>query len=153
MKNLAFLLLLVLGLAACNQQSISEDAEFFGEKISKDGAIEAAQFFEVFSEGDSVEMVITGSIKEVCKKKGCWMSMPIGEDQELLVRFKDYGFFVPLNADGRTATIAGWAYKEVVPALELKHLAFDAGKSDEEIAAITEDEVSYSFMAHGVIIE
>ena len=81
------------------------------------------------------------------------MSMPIGADDEIFVRFKDYGFFVPLNADGRIATIEGWAYKEVMTVEELKHYAFDAGESDEVIAAITAPEVSYTFMAKGVVIE
>lgn len=158
MKNLFFLLLGLVILASC-QQSNSEEAtsnaelEYFGEEIDQEGAIASTEFFEYFTEGDSIEMKMTGEIKEVCKKKGCWMSMPIGEDDEIFVRFKDYGFFVPLNADGRIATIEGWAYKEVMTVEELKHYAFDAGESEEEIAAITEPEVSYTFMANGVIIE
>ena len=158
MKNLLFLLCGLLILASCQQSSsgdsgTSGDLEYFGEQIDMNGAIASTEFFDYFTEGDSIEMKMTGEIKEVCKKKGCWMSMPIGDDDEIFVRFKDYSFFVPLNADGRMATIEGWAYKEVMTVDELKHYAFDAGESDEAIAAITEPEVSYSFMANGVIIE
>lgn len=158
MKNLFFLLLGLVILASCQQSNSEEttsnaELEYFGEEIDQEGAIASSEFFEYFTEGDSIEMKMTGEIKEVCKKKGCWMSMPIGEDDEIFVRFKDYGFFVPLNADGRIATIEGWAYKEVMTVEELKHYAFDAGESEEEIAAITEPEVSYTFMANGVIIE
>ena len=81
------------------------------------------------------------------------MSMGIGEDKEMMVRFKDYGFFVPLNADGRMATVEGWAFKEVLSIEELKHYAFDANQTEEEIAAISSPKVSYTFMANGVIIE
>jgi len=35
----------------------------------------------------------------------------------------------------------------------LKHLAEDEGKSQEEIDAITEPKMEYTFVAHGVIIE
>lgn len=158
MKNLFFLLLGLVIFASCQQSNSEEttsnaELEYFGEEIDQEGAIASTEFFEYFTEGDSIEMKMTGEIKEVCKKKGCWMSMPIGEDDEIFVRFKDYGFFVPLNADGRIATIEGWAYKEVMTVEELKHYAFDAGESEEEIAAITEPEVSYTFMANGVIIE
>lgn len=158
MKNWIVLLISMNLLLACNNssQQISADengVEFFGEKITPEGAISSESFFETFTEGDSVEMKVSGQINEVCKKKGCWMSMKIGTDEEMMVRFKDYGFFVPLNADGRNTIVEGWAYKEVMSVDELKHYAFDAGQTEEEIAAITEPEVSYTFMAHGVIIE
>lgn len=159
MKNLMFILFSALFFVGCKNQNTAEDftnsegLEYFGDKINKDGAIQSKDFFKSFTEGDSIEMKIRGQIKEVCKKKGCWMSMNIGDDQEIMVRFKDYGFFVPLNADGRFAIIDGWAFKEVMSVQELKHYAFDAGDSDEEIAAITEPKVSYTFMAKGVILE
>ena len=150
---------MVFLLVACKQQQKSEELitvdglEYFGEEISKEGAINSADFFNQFIKGDSIEMKVIGKINEVCKKKGCWMSMSIGSEDEMMVRFKDYGFFVPLNADGRMATVEGWAFKEVRSVEELKHYAFDAGDSDEEITAITESEVSYTFIAKGVIIE
>jgi len=143
-------------LYSCSNGTSSEfegGDEFFGEEITKDDAIAATDFSSNFEEGDSIEMKIQGEIKAVCKKKGCWMTMDINGDEELMVRFKDYGFFVPLNADGRIATIEGWAYKEVLSVLELQHYAFDAGASEEEIEAITEPEITYTFMANGVIIE
>lgn len=158
MKKLVILFLGLNLILACNnsaQRSKTDEngLEYFGEEISLDGAIASEDFFETFTEGDSIKLKVHGVINEVCKKKGCWMSMSIGEDEEMMVRFKDYGFFVPLNADGRSCTVEGWAYKEVMTIDELKHYAFDAGQTEEEIAAITEPEVSYTFMAHGVIIE
>ena len=145
-------------LFACKNESatptkVSGDYEYFGAEITTDDAIPSDEFQANFSEGDSIQLKIKGEISQVCKKKGCWMTMNIGGEDELMVKFKDYGFFVPLNADGRTATIEGWAYKEELSVLELKHYAFDAGASEEEIEAITEPEVSYTFMADGVILE
>jgi hypothetical protein len=159
MKKLIVFALLGLFFNACDNKVgkteviENSDLEYFGEKISAENAISSEDFFETFREGDSIQMTMNGKINEVCKKKGCWMSMSIGTDEEIMVRFKDYGFFVPLNADGRMSTVQGWAYKEVMSIEELKHYAFDAGDSDEEIAAITEPEISYTFMANGVIIE
>lgn len=158
MKNLIIIASICVALFSCNNSnstSVEKNGEFeyFGEKINKDDAIAAADFLANFEEGDSIEMKITGEIASVCTKKGCWMTMDVNAEDNLMIRFKDYGFFVPLNADGRTATIEGWAYKEVLSVQELKHYAFDAGESDETIEAITEPEVSYSFMANGVIIE
>lgn len=82
------------------------------------------------------------------------MKMGIGENNdEIFVKFKDYGFFVPLNCEGRTAVMEGWAYKDVQSVEELKHYAFDAGKTQEEIDSITEPEVTYTFLADGVVLK
>ncbi|MCB0510562.1 MAG: DUF4920 domain-containing protein [Bacteroidetes bacterium] len=158
MKNLLFYVSLALSLFSCNTKSQSENTtsnefEYYGEEINPEGAIAAEDFFDVFTEGDSIELKLRGTVQDVCTKKGCWMTLEIGEAEQLMVRFKDYGFFVPLNCDGRTAVIEGWSYKDGLTVEELKHYAFDAGKSEEEINAITEAEVSYTFMAKGVILE
>lgn len=161
MKNIILSFTLIAVLFSCNNTGTTVEAEnqntgieYFGEEITKDNAITADEFFNSFNGVDSVELKVSGTINKVCKKKGCWMTMNVGdENQELFVKFKDYDFFVPLNADGRAATIEGWAYKEVQTVEALKHYAFDAGKTEEEIAEITEPEVSYTFMAKGVIIE
>ncbi len=135
-----------------NKEKNTESEIFLGKKITKSDALDAKDFFNVFNTSDSIHMKIKGTINEVCAKKGCWMTMPIGEDQELLVRFKDYGFFVPLNSSGSQVVIEGWAYKEVIEVGELKHYAFDAGKTQEQIDSITEPEISYSFIAEGLIL-
>ena len=47
----------------------------------------------------------------------------------------------------------GKAFKEVTTVEELRHYAEDEGKSEEEIAAITEPVEEYKFVADGVIME
>jgi hypothetical protein len=67
---------------------------------------------------------------------------------------KDYGFFVPTTgAANLKCTVAAWAYKDVTSVEDLKHYAQDAGKSEAEIAAITEPKSGISFMADGIMIE
>ncbi len=92
------------------------------------------------------------NIKSVCKKKGCWMKMDLVGDNTSFVKFKDYGFFVPLNADNSQAIVYGKAFVDVVSVDELKHYAKDGGKSAAEIAKITKPEITYSFLATGVYI-
>ena len=48
--------------------------------------------------------------------------------------------------------IEGVAYKEETSVDELKHYAEDAGKTAEEIAAITEPVSEKKFMATGVVL-
>ncbi len=129
------------------------EIEAYGEEISTEGAVEASELVAMLDGQDSVQVKVKGTINEVCQKKGCWMNVAMGEEEEMLVRFKDYGFFVPMDADGRTVTMEGWAKVEEQSVEWLRHQAEDAGASEEEIALITEPEVSVSFMASGVIIE
>src|SRR5690606_32388624 len=100
-----------------------------------------------------VEITFRGTVNSVCQAKGCWMKMDLGKpESESFVRFKDYGFFVPMDSKGAEAIIKGVAKKEETSVEELQHYAKDAGKSEREIAAITEPKVDYSFLADGVLL-
>ena len=81
------------------------------------------------------------------------MQLPAGMDQTVMVRFKDYGFFMPLNSDGKEVIVEGKAFVRETSVDELKHYAEDAGKSKEEIAKITEPERTLSFEAIGVLMK
>ena len=101
--------------------------------------------------GDTLQLTLKGTIKEVCTKKGCWMTLSMENESEMMVRFKDYGFFVPLDASGEVL-IHGKAFMSETSVDDLRHYAEDAGASDEEIAAITTPKTSYNFEADGVLI-
>jgi hypothetical protein len=101
--------------------------------------------------GDEANVIVEGTIIDVCQKKGCWMRVSDG-DEELFVRFPDYGFFVPMNAAGREVVMHGTSVANVASVEELRHYAEDAGKSPQEVAAITEPETRVTFFADSVYI-
>ena len=109
--------------------------------------------YKALKKGDTITVQFQSYIKAVCKKKGCWMKMQLAGDNESFVKFKDYGFFVPLNADNSHAIVHGKAFVDVESVQSLKHYAKDGGKSAAEIAKITKPEVTYSFLADGVYIK
>jgi len=125
----------------------------FGDSISPDGAIAAAQVAEQLKGKDSLALKVSGIINSVCQKKGCWMEMEIGDGKTMRVTFKDYAFFVPKDASGKVAIVEGYVYNDTISVEELRHYAEDAGQSKEEIEKITAPEVEISFEARGVIIE
>jgi hypothetical protein len=128
--------------------------EIYGdENITPDGVMDADAVLAMLEEQDSVQVKIRGTITECCQKKGCWMDLEMDNGKSMLVRFKDYEFFVPMDAAGRATIIEGLAKRQVLDVNWLRHQAEDAGKSPEEIAAITEPETRLTFMATGVIIE
>ena len=84
---------------------------------------------------------------------GAGVSKPDGTAEgEMFVQFQDYGFFMPKDIAGREVIVEGKAYKQETSVEELKHYAEDAGKSAEEIAAITEPVMEKKFMATGVVL-
>jgi hypothetical protein len=161
------LALAVLSFYACGNQSsteaVNEEAEVvvetppvtvYGDSIDAEGALEPEAFLAQMEGKDSLAVKVKAPINTTCRVKGCWMTLDMGNGEEMRVRFKDYGFFVPTEGvDGKVAVVDGFAFIDTLNVDYLKHLAEDEGKSEEEIAAITEPEISVNFEAKGVIIE
>lgn len=138
-----------------NTEEVVEVAEvlnYYGEIITADDAISATELRAALEGKDSIIVKVEGIVTEACQKKGCWMIVDLGNDENMRVRFKDYGFFVPKNLDGQKTVMEGVARIETIPVSMLQHLAFDANKTQEEIDLITEDEVTLTFEANGVIV-
>lgn len=167
MKYSLLLLISILFFVSCEEktdenkeevrtEATEEQAEMefakFGKEITPDGAIDAKDIVSKLETLDSLQIKLSSTVNAVCKKKGCWMTIPVTEDMDMRVRFKDYEYFVPKNCEGKNVIIEGWAYKTITPISELKHYALDGGASIEEIDAITEPEVGYTFMADGVLM-
>ncbi|MCX6295063.1 MAG: DUF4920 domain-containing protein [Bacteroidetes bacterium] len=162
MKKLLFLSVIGITLfSACGEHK-SETAnastkdttlQYFGDSITLDGAIAADQLATKMKGKDSLKVKLTGTIEDVCQKKGCWMNLNIGNNQSMKVTFKDYSFFVPKDAANKTVTIEGVAFNDTTSVADLKHYAEDGGKTKEEIAKITAPEINIGFEAHGVIIK
>lgn len=101
----------------------------------------------------SSKVKIEGEIISSCPMKGCWMKISVEKDT-VLVRFKDYGFFVPKNGiEGKSTIINGKLSVDTLSIAQLQHYAEDAGKSKEEIALISKPEITISFLADGVLIK
>ena len=112
------------------------------------------KMLELLGDEDEMDCKIKAEVITSCKKKGCWMDVKMANGETMKVTFKDYGFFVPTDGlNGKTAYLEGKAMRSVTDVATLKHYAEDAGKSQEEIDAITEPEESIRFEATGVIIE
>jgi hypothetical protein len=127
----------------------------FGMKINDADALSSERMmahYKTMQVGDTINSKLMGKINEVCSAKGCWMTLDMDGENEVMVKFKDYGFFMPLDAEGEVV-INGKAYVSETSVDELRHYAEDAGKSQEEIEAITKPERTYSFEADGVLLK
>jgi Domain of unknown function (DUF4920) len=127
---------------------------FYGESIDPSGAAQMSEVLEMVYNSGSTQTKIEGEITSACQKKGCWLKLDVeGYEEPIRVTFKDYGFFVPKNSASNWAVVEGKAYLDTLSVETLRHYAEDAGKSEEEIMAITEPDISLAFEAHGVAIK
>jgi len=138
-----------------NAQSSYTIEEAYGEQFEIGTQINTVdQTVGLLSSQDTVDVVLEANVEAVCKKKGCWMNLvdtsnPT-EENSFFVKFKDYGFFMPLDSEGYKVLVKGKAYKEVTSVDELRHYAEDEGKSPEEIAKITEPTEELKILSTGV---
>ncbi len=170
MKKLSFLVIFIaLYLTSCKNSpqkteqenevvSVNKEPNYesYGKEIGAIepiSALEMEQAYKMMKPGDTVQVTFTSKVEEVCKSKGCWMTLDLPENEEsVMVKFKDYGFFVPKDIEEKEVVINGKAYVSEVSVEEQQHYAKDGGKSEEEIAAITEPKRTLSFIADGVLI-
>ena len=155
MKQLFFLFAASLAIYSCSNKATTnaEGQTFYGEEFKIENVIPASQLKELALQGKANDVVVESKVNTVCKKKGCWMTVDLGNSEEMRVTFKDYSFFVPKDCDGKTVTFKGAASFDTTAVEMLQHYAEDEGLSKEEIAKITEPEVALVFEATGVVIK
>ena len=167
LKNLIIAFIAVFVLASCGETQttnneenqdqtsteVKDDGKHFGETIDDAGTMTYDEMLTKFEDADSIPAKVVGEVSGVCQAKGCWMTIASESGgEEMMVKFKDYGFFVPKDIAGRKVVMEGYAFREVTPVDELKHYAEDEGLSEEEIAKITEPKEELKFLASGVLL-
>ena len=151
MKKLLLIFVFLISFSSFSQTNNNTD-KYYGKEFNlidiKDYKSNEPKFV-----ADKENLIkIEGQILSSCSKKGCWMKIKCDKDT-ILVRFKDYGFFVPKEGiAGDKTIINGKLSVDTLSVALLRHYAEDAGKSLEEINKITESEVSMTFLAEGVLI-
>lgn len=127
----------------------TEDYKVYGSKFPDD-----AQFFalgylirnsKVFQEQ---EIATSGTIKQVCQKKGCFFILNNGEN-EARITFKDYEFFIPTNTAGKEVRLVGTFDVKELSEDEAKHYAEDADEDPDEVEG---QQVEYQIEATSVKI-
>ncbi len=173
MKHLLIIVFAVLVLVSCKEdkqvnedlaavateaQAAFQDIKYasFGKKIMASDAISAKRMAVDYSNmkvGDTIDAKMIAKVEEVCQAKGCWMKLDLPNGEQVMVKFKDYGFFMPKDISGKEVIINGKAYVNEVPVEEQRHYAEDGGATAEEIAKITEPKKTLSFEADGVLLK
>jgi hypothetical protein len=124
----------------------------YGKAVTADNALNTETLNTTLSKDSVYNGKITGTVVEVCKKKGCFMKLSQANGTPIMVQFTDYAYFMPQNIVGKTVVVEGKAKVKETSVERLKHYAADAGKTKEEIAMINEPKKDISIMADGVLV-
>ena len=165
MKSFNILVVFLVLIVSCkNKQKPPEESEnvqieknyaSFGKLIDYKGAIGSEDMLDQFQslkEADTLETKFSATVTDVCKSKGCWMKLNLKNGEEVMVKFKDYGFFVPKDIEGREVVLNGIAFVDNMSVEDQRHYAKDAGESQENIRQIKEPKRTFEFEADGVLI-
>lgn len=160
MKNLLFTLTIFFLSTVVSAQTNSEVIrlsepvqttelyEVFGTELDVESLVPVS-LTEIINGGDEVdEITLLTSVSEVCAKKGCFF---IAQDGDLTARitFKDYGFFIPTDSQGKEVILVGDFSVETLTEEKAKHYAEDAGQDASEIKG---EQKEYSIVATSVVV-
>ncbi len=155
MKKTILLLCCVLtltGYSSMGQEPApAEKGVTYGAGTTADGAVPVSQLSSKIK-GNKFNGKVTGKVVSVCLEKGCWMKVERTDGEAMMVKFKDYGFFMPKNIVGKEVVLDGDAELKETSVKQLKHYAGDAGKSKEEIEKIKSPKKELIFTAKGVLV-
>lgn len=166
MKYFNILIVVFVVFVGCKREEKSSDPQpeaivetnfrEFGNQFDPMGAWNSAYMFgeyQKITNRDTVFAKFSAKVTEVCQSKGCWMKLNMGHDREVMVKFKDYGFFMPKDIVGKEVVVNGLAYAEEMSVADQRHFAEDGGRSKEEINKIIDPKKTYSFLADGVLLK
>jgi hypothetical protein len=127
-------------------------AGHFGAALSAAPSVTAQAVLADPAKFDDKDIKLSGQVSAACQRKGCWMTVGTGEPGQPTVRvsFKDYGFFVPKDCMGKTATVEGHFKVTTMSVAEAQHYADDAAKAGSAAVKITAPQRTLALVATGV---
>jgi Domain of unknown function (DUF4920) len=137
--------------AAAQDPTPADKGVTYGAGTTAQGAVPVAEV-EANMQAAKFTGKTTGKVLSVCQERGCWMKIERANGEAMMVKFKDYGFFMPKNIVGKEVVLDGEATVKETSVKQLKHYAGDAGKSKEEISKITSPKKELIFTAKGVLV-
>lgn len=116
--------------------------------VNGDRALSAAI---VTAEADKDKMQrFTGTIGEVCQKKGCWFVLQDGTNQARVMMRDPKYFVIPIKSSGKKAVLEGKLITKVFSEANVKHIEHDAGRDPSKVSGSRKE---YVIMARSVKID
>lgn len=128
--------------------AVTDTHETFGAALPANLApVSLGQALAKADPGADQPVAVRTRIAKVCQKKGCFFVATEGA-ATARVTFKDYGFFIPTDAGGKTVDLVGTLDKRPLKPRDARHYAKDLGEAMPE----TTPEFEYVIVAEAVRI-
>ncbi len=120
----------------------------YGSQWPSEGKITSIdKALETFSGEPSLQK-ISGTITQVCQRKGCWMILTADNGAMARVRFGDHAFYIPKDTRGN-AWVYGELKQKTISEKLRKHFAED---SQQQTDAIKGEEKEFEIYAQSVVL-
>lgn len=104
-----------------------------GAPLGNATAIPVVQVLENPKAYEGKTLTVEGKIARVCQEKGCWLELTEKEgDPGLRITFKDYGFFVPTDSQGKKVKAEGIIELKTLKKDVVDHLISDGSKMKQK---------------------
>ena len=141
--------------AMAETQAASQPADGIirrGLPLSKKAALSVSQAIKNEDKIKDGYVKVHGTIKSVCKKKGCWFVIKDTKSQQKIrITSLGYKFFVPKDCEGYQATVEGQFESKTMSVAEGQHIADDkAANTGKKAKKVTQEIKEYRIASVGV---
>jgi hypothetical protein len=127
----------------------TENYEVFGTEVEEwNQPASLSSIIEKEEEFAGKEITLETEVAKVCQKKGCFF-VANENGYSARITFKDYGFFIPTDSQGKTVKLVGTFTVTELTEEKAKHYAEDTG---ENANAITGPQKEYSIVATSILV-
>jgi hypothetical protein len=127
----------------------ADKADNFGAPLTLKDSVSVDTALEQFKKEPKKNFLIEAKVDKVCEKKGCWMILK-STTSDLRIKFKDYGFFVPITLVGKTVLVEGTLESKKLTLAQTKHYIQDEGGDPSKV---TEAKTEFQMVAIGVSVK
>jgi hypothetical protein len=124
----------------------------YGDVITLKKTTSLAEVLKNQKQFEKKEVLVEGTISEVCENKGCWMVVDAG-DKHVRVEFKDYGFFVPWGSEKKKIKMQGMIETKIVSAKAAEHMAGEMKNPPVDKDKLNTDQTITVFTASAIAIK
>jgi Domain of unknown function (DUF4920) len=130
MRYLVYVLLIILGSAS----GFAVDGTTYGKKLTVTDVTPIADIVANPEKFEGRRVLVQGTVDDVCKKMGCWMTLRGDEkDKTIRIKVKDGEIVFPQDARGKTARAQGVVTVRTMTKEQLiaqgEHMAEEQGTS------------------------
>ncbi|MBI1747319.1 MAG: DUF4920 domain-containing protein [Acidobacteria bacterium] len=151
MSTIFFVLVVTLGLMGQAPNQASGKGSVYGKSLTLKTVTPLAEVIEKIEKYDGKEVLLEGTISNVCQETGCWLMLSNGK-HSMRVTFENYGFFVPKDSSNKKVAVQGIVKRATLTEAKAKHYAAEDKNPTQKPEDIKGPQKVITMVATGVRI-